>query len=515
MDVRDAAERLAKDEGRSAERLILDETESVSTIATLLAKQGRELGELRARHRARRARLEAEIEGTKGVFFQTFRGDANDAFRAVYDQKLDPQPVGSPLRYLAWNNRNNGVSSPSVTPSWGAFRTPAADRRVETTKRGTATTAFLNTSGMAVQDDESLPQGIAPNSPAIPPFDLDRSVRDLAFEMNNYMTLDVPHDDVNPWSTPIVPPREAFTSVASTTNSRSKQTSPWSEFGSRRSWLRRPENARTRPELSQASSRNNSVAVLHSESEPQNKNASVEMKPRAALLSIPRLAIPTANDKISECEDWRAPSSKPPVDAEPPTDTDDWRSLSLLRARDPATRAAAAFAYGEYKDVLSPSTTQKKLQGFSTVNDFKSISQYETDENDKNWVRRPVGPIGRNTVDKLSDSHLAETTTDELVWTKQGTQFANLTTNSVGRTRQERSGINVDTSTSFAHESLRPMDDENMRSDDSNLHKSIGTGAFGRKPTGDFFETRNETVLKHGAKLPSRKADQTHIKIQM
>ena len=62
---------------------------------------------------------------------------------------------------------------------------------------------------------------------------------------------------------------------------------------------------------------------------------------------------------------------------------------------------------------------------------------------------------------------------------------------------------------------LRPMDDENMRSDDSNLHKSIGTGAFGRKPTGDFFETRNETVLKHGAKLPSRKADQTHIKIQM
>ena len=61
MDVRDAADRLCEDQRLSAERAVLDDARSVSDIATLLAKQGRELGELRARHRATRARLDREL----------------------------------------------------------------------------------------------------------------------------------------------------------------------------------------------------------------------------------------------------------------------------------------------------------------------------------------------------------------------------------------------------------------------------------------------------------------------
>ena len=71
MDVRDAADRLCEDQRLRAERGVLDDPRSISDIAALLAKQGRELGALRARHRATRARLDRETRswGARGVFF--------------------------------------------------------------------------------------------------------------------------------------------------------------------------------------------------------------------------------------------------------------------------------------------------------------------------------------------------------------------------------------------------------------------------------------------------------------
>ena len=49
MDARDAADRLREDQRLSAERAVLDDPRSISDITALLAKQGRELGELRAK----------------------------------------------------------------------------------------------------------------------------------------------------------------------------------------------------------------------------------------------------------------------------------------------------------------------------------------------------------------------------------------------------------------------------------------------------------------------------------
>ena len=70
------------------------------------------------------------------------------------------------------------------------------------------------------------------------------------------------------------------------------------------------------------------------------------------MLSIPRLALPAGEARAAEREDWRAVSSGAPADVAPPTAADDWRSLAMMRARDPGTRAAAAHAYGEYRDAL-------------------------------------------------------------------------------------------------------------------------------------------------------------------
>ena len=86
MDARDAADRLREDQRLSAERAVLDDPRSISDITALLAKQGRELGELRARHRATRARLDREVESwdVRGVFFPgPAKGD---------ERRLDPPP---------------------------------------------------------------------------------------------------------------------------------------------------------------------------------------------------------------------------------------------------------------------------------------------------------------------------------------------------------------------------------------------------------------------------------------
>ena len=141
MDVRDAADRLCEDQRLSAERAVLDDARSVSDIATLLAKQGRELGELRARHRATRARLERELAswgetGERGVFFPG--PESSD------ERQADPAP-----RPAASSPVPRALAAPAavVTPSWGAFRTPAGETRRHA---GTATKAFLEAGGLSL-----------------------------------------------------------------------------------------------------------------------------------------------------------------------------------------------------------------------------------------------------------------------------------------------------------------------------------------------------------------------------
>ena len=541
MDVRDAADRLCEDQRLSAERAVLDDPRSISDITTLLAKQGRELGELRARHRATRARLDREVESwnTRGVFFPgPAKGD---------ERRADPPPrlaASSPApRALA-------APAPAVTPSWGAFRTPAEETRRHA---GTATKAFLEAGGVwfdsgAGGDSSRFPEAAS----RFPIRALDFGVSDAGDGTASGRSTAREHHEP-----PLPDTREPIPAIPG---------SVWSQFGRRRTWLRRPSatvfdfdavaaaGARSPSSSSPAGRASLSpfettkTRGLKEESTTKTKTEKntttavvsqlgYQMQSRAALLSIPRLTFPAGEKKAraAEREDWRGVSLGAPVDVAPPTAADDWRSLAMMRARDPGTRAAAARAYGEYRDALdvvsSNATDPRRAtnRGFADAASAESERRktsflarrdrsYSSDlvgfddrENaqDEAWTRRgPTGPTGRRASGRIEDVfETADEQNDAEVWTRNGASLRRAA--GVGRTRRRSANaplVAVDASASFVQEALRPLDDERIREEDARVRP--GGGAKGRVPTGAFFETRRGTLAdanRRGASLPSNR----------
>ena len=551
MDVRDAADRLCEDQRLSAERAVLDDARSVSDIATLLAKQGRELGELRARHRATRARLDRELAswgetGERGVFFPG--PESSD------ERQADPAP-----RPAASSPAPRALAAPAavVTPSWGAFRTPAGETRRHA---GTATKAFLEAGGHrfeAVGVSSRFPEA-EKVSPAIRALDFDVSDAGDVTALRGGSTQTTPRETPRGYDKP-----------PDTRDARPRPASAWSRFGRRRSWLRRPsENAEAVAAAGVGSSSSRSSPGRHSPSPWEttkdsswgNRNTEgttapspgTQTRSRAVLLSIPRLALPAGEARAAEREDWRAVSSGAPADVAPPTAADDWRSLAMMRARDPGTRAAAARAYGEYRDALdvvsSDANDPKRVsanRGFagpgasaaetrrasflgrrdrSYSSDLVGFDDRENAQ-DAVWARRgPTGPTGRRAPGRIEDARTAAAEKkrdddDATTWTRRGASLRRQLAG-VGESRR-RSVANappvaVDASAPFVHEALRPLDDERIREEDARVR--AGGGAKGRLPTGVFFETRRGSLAettRAGAPSPSnRTRDATPVSVR-
>ena len=219
MDVRDAADRLCEDQRLSAERAVLDDARSVSDIATLLAKQGRELGELRARHRATRARLDRELAswGETGEPRGPERSDETEADSAPGPATSSPAP-----RALA-------APAAVVTPSWGAFRTPAGETRRHA---GTATKAFLEAGGHRFEAG-----GVSSRFPEAENVSL--AIRALDFDVSSDAGDETALRGGSTQTTPRKTPR-GYDKPPDTRDARPRPASAWSRFGRRRSWLRRP-----------------------------------------------------------------------------------------------------------------------------------------------------------------------------------------------------------------------------------------------------------------------------------
>ena len=476
MDVRDAADRLCKDQRLRAERAVLDDPRSICDIATLLAKQGRELRELRARHRATRARLDREMQSweDRSVFFP---GPENVDKTETEPAALSPAPRALVAPALA------------VTPSWGAFRTPAG----ETWRHaGTATKAFLEAGGDRYFSDF----GARGCSSAVPEAKiLSPAIRALDFDGSEAGQEDkTPHRGISPLTTQ----QETSRTIDGRSKSRDPRPRPasaWSRFGRRGTWLRRPSA--------------NDAAVTA---------AGVRSSSGGSVsLSSPRLALPRPGEaRAAECEDWRAVSLGAPADVAPQTAANDWRSLAMTRARDPGTRAAAARAYGEYRDALDVVSADADDPKRTTIRGFanaraaaetrrapflgrrdrsSSSDRVGLDDGaiarDEAWTRRgQTGPTGRRAPACVEDAWTtaAENDDDARVWSPRGASLRRAVGVGESRRRGATSPVAVDASASFAHEALRPLDAERVRREDARLR--AGGGAKGRLPTGAFFEAR-------------------------
>ena len=543
MDARDAADRLREDQRLSAERAVLDDPRSISDITALLAKQGRELGELSARHRATRARLDREVESwdVRGVFFPgPAKGD---------ERRLDPPP-----RSAASSPAPRALAPPvaAVTPSWGAFRTPAEETRRDA---GTATKAFLEAGGVwfdsGAGDSSRFPEAAS----RTPIRALDFGVSDVRDgTASGRSTAREHHEPLSPDT------REPIPAIPG---------SVWSQFGRRRTWLRRPsatvfdfeavaaagarspsspstagraslspfETTKTRglnEERTTKTEKNTTTAVV---------SLGYQMQSRAALLSIPRLTFPTGEARAAEREDWRGVSLGAPVDVAPPTAADDWRSLAMMRARDSGTRAAAARAHGEYRDALDVVSLNANdprrftNRGFADAASAESDAKtsflarrdrsyssylvgfdYRENAQDEAWTRRgPTGPTGRRASGRIED--VVDTADDDAtVWTRSGASLRRAAGVGQSRRRSKSSAplVAVDASASFVQEALRPLDDERIREEDARVRP--GGGAKGRVPTGAFFETRRGTLAdanRRGASLQSNRTKHaTQVSVQ-
>ena len=430
MDLFDAAQRLEVDERHTAERNVLDDPggASLTTISALLAKQGRQLGELRGRHKARRSRQEVAFDGT--VF-------THQAEAAV------PQPV-SPA--YSPTHDPNFLASPAVTPSWGAFRTPG---KAGAKKVGTATRAFLEASGLLADDDDDerfesfhRSDGLQRNlstAPTVPKLDLDRSVRSLATEMHA-VSLETPVDK-SPWS---------FGNAPNETEERAYQTkpppaSPWCRFEHARSWVRGPEAAHFSPEG-------------------------------------------TGEDFISSQVSLGSNSNS-------------GSSAAGTKNQDATCSSAAKYQY---------TVSKARLPTFGDENEFEN-----------SFTPRVVGagPSARQTRARSNretrfHSSVEKGEPTKSLWTKHGDSFAVASgfakaTASGARKYAVKRLVKVNPTTSFAHETLRPMDAGRMTCDDSALHKAIHSTAtrksFGRKP-GTDSECRRSSIAR-GASLPSNRKD--------
>ena len=522
MDVRDAADRLCEDQRLRAERGVLDDPRSISDIAALLAKQGRELGALRARHRATRARLDRETRswGARGVFFP--------GPESVDETETEADPAASSpaprARCLA--------PAPAVTPSWGAFRTPAGVTRRHA---GTATKAFLEAGG--VRFEFAGARGVSSRVPEAEDV-FPRAIRALDFDVSDAGRDAIVPRGRSPRTAPrgtprvIDEPSERCEPSEPRDSRHARPASVRSRFGRRGTWLRRP-SATAKTERVRSSSSPETATKGSSKEDPTSGTTQALLTTgsgmgsqtgsvRAVSLAIPRLALPKPGEGLAEREDWRAVSLGAPADVAPPTAADDWRSLAMMRARDPETRAAAARAYGEYRDALGVVSVDANdpnrgftNRGFARARAVAETrrapflgrrdASYASDRvglddreraQDEAWTRRgPTGPTGRRaqSAEKENDEH--ENDDDALVWTRRGASFRRAAGVGAGA---DASPVAVDETASFAHEALRPLDDERIRREDARLR--AGGGAKGRLPTGDFFE------LRRGAPASGRRA---------
>ena len=188
----------------------------------------------------------------------------------------------------------------------------------------------------------------------------------------------------------------------------------------------------------------------------------------------------------------------------------------MMRARDPGTRAAAARAYGEYRDALDVVSADADDPKRTTIRGFanaraaaetrrapflgrrdrsSSSDRVGLDDGaiarDEAWTRRgQTGPTGRRAPACVEDAWTtaAENDDDARVWSPRGASLRRAVGVGESRRRGATSPVAVDASASFAHEALRPLDAERVRREDARLR--AGGGAKGRLPTGAFFEAR-------------------------
>ena len=338
-DARNAANRLREAERLAAERDVAEKPESAVAVGGLLATQERELRDLRVAHRARRLRLERQIAdelqrrglppdagavaGVRAEWARERRGGADDRWQtplalappgpswapgASYPSPWFPSPRSSsspeapspgasspsPWSPSPWFPSPRSPSpeppafrdDPPLTPSWGAFRTPARTRP-SAAFRG-ATAAFLratsgdDASATTREDPRGDSRGVRGAAAAFASGLVDTESRARAADEE---TPDAARAATAASASSVV------VTIASSSSSPSPRASPVG-FGARRTWLRSPPPPASRAPRSW-------IPVL------RPGDSDVASSTDRPTVDVPRLAIPPEETRSREVEDWR------------------------------------------------------------------------------------------------------------------------------------------------------------------------------------------------------------------
>ena len=577
-DARNAANRLREAERLAAERDVAEKPESAVAVGGLLATQERELRDLRVAHRARRLRLERQIAdelqrrglppdagavaGVRAEWARERRGGADDRCRpplalappgpswapgASYPSPWFPSPRSpsspeapspgasspSPWSPSPWFPSPRSPSpeppafrdDPPLTPSWGAFRTPARTRP-SAAFRG-ATAAFLRaTSG----DDASATTREDPRGDS-------RGVRGAAAAFASGLVDPESRARAADEETPdaaraatAASASSVVVTIASSSSSPSPRASPVG-FGARRTWLRSPPPPASRAPRSW-------IPVL------RPGDSDVASSTDRPTVDVPRLTIPPEETRSREVEDWRREQPLDAPRADDGVSANRARAVAVSRARDPATRAAAARGYGEYLD------GDRATRGFS---DGRGVSRTsapatKTKTNADAFLRAgeragdgTAPSVHGSDAESVRDSDEDSDDDPGDVWARHAEAFRAPVLGRSGASAQlepreipsrrvsfppgEKIESSVQTgeravdaavTRAFAGDAAAEAaatteGDENEAPDEEDT--PTRGRARGRAPTGEFFR-RRRGAKSRGEGLPSRAADATPLRVQ-
>ena len=547
-DARNAANRLREAERSAAERDVANQPESAVAVGGLLATQERELRDLRVAHRARRLRLERQIAdelqrrglppdagavaGVRAEWARERRGGAEDRCRPPLalapPGASSPSPGASspsPWSPSPWSPSPESPpgfrDDPPLTPSWGAFRTPAKTR-------GAATAAFLRaTSGDDASattrgDPRGDPRGThargataAFASGLVDPEYLARADAEAEAEAESAKAAKAASASET---------RRRAASVAVAIASAAPRASPVA-FGARRTWLRSP-----RPPAGHDGAARSWIPVLRRGDSDAGWSADRQ------AVDVPRLAIPPEETRSREAEDWRRESPLGAPRADDGVSANEMRAIAASRARDPATRAAAARGYGEYLD------GDRDARGFSDGRGRSRTSAPAPTpwgslvaKTNADAFLRAGERAGDGTAPSVHGSDAGsgrdseEDSDDDPgdVWARHAAEFRAPVLGRSGAAagpgekiksliRGGERAVDDAVTRAFAGDAAAEAA-EMTRGDENETPEEEDApargGARGRAPTGEFFR-RRRGAKTHGEGLPSRNADATPLRVQ-
>ena len=566
-DARNAANRLREAERSAVERDVADQPESAVAVGDLLATQERELRDLRVAHRARRLRLERQIAdelqrrglppdagavaGVRAEWARERRGGADDRCRpplalappgdsspgASFPGASSPGASSpSPWSPSPWSPSPRSPSpeppafraDPPLTPSWGAFRTPA--RTPPSAAPRGATAAFLRaTSGDGAsattrRDPRRDPRGThtggataAFASGLVDPEYLARVDAEAEVEAEAAKAAKAASASET---------RRRAASVAVAIASAAPRASPVA-FGARRTWLRSP-----RPPAGRDGAPLSWIPVLR---RGDSDVASSADRPAVAV-DVPRLSIPPEETRSREAEDWRRESPLGAPRADDGVSANEMRAVAASRARDPETRAAAARGYGEYLD------GDRDARGFSDGRGRSRTSAPAPTpwgslvaKTNADAFLRAGERAGDGTAPSVHGSDAGsgrdseEDSDDDPgdVWARHAAEFRAPVLGRSGAAagpgekikllvRGGERAVDDAVTRAFAGDAAAEAA-EMTRGDDNEAPEEEDApargGARGRAPTGEFFR-RRRGAKTHGEGLPSRNADATPLRVQ-